>query len=72
MYFFAITSILSAKLSMLDDKSKELALLIGPETSILGSILVYLKDPLLLTHDDKEFRSKLEKLLTALANDYIK
>lgn len=72
MYLFAITSLLSTKVSMLKEKPKALLSNIGSETSILGSILVYLKEPLLLTPEHKEFRTKLEKLLTTFANDYIR
>jgi hypothetical protein len=72
MYCFSIIVVLSTKLSRLEDKPKQLLSEMNNETSILGDILIYLNEPLLL--EKKEiiaFRSKLQSLLTAFANQYI-
>lgn len=72
MYCFAIIVLLSTKLSRLDEKPKQLLTELNSETSILGCILFYLNEPLLLEKKEtKEFRTKLEALITAFANQYI-
>lgn len=44
---------------------------IGSEGCVLRDILLYLNDHLLLDKQFRQFREKLEGLLTALANEYI-
>lgn len=72
MYCFAIIILLSTKLTRLRDKPKQLISELNKETSIMGSILVYLNEPLLVVNKETNtFRNKLQSLLTAFANQYM-